>query len=95
MPIDRLLISDLLARGHGLLDGDLDRAVGDRRREGNFLATGVRHYLAAGAQVVHSTRGGATSAKALPVTLLGHAPGDRALQMAASWRAVDLAAITR
>ena len=48
MPIDRLLIGCLLARGHGLLDGDPGRALEDHRREGNFSATRVRHYLTAG-----------------------------------------------
>jgi hypothetical protein len=84
------------ARGQRLLDGERDRALGDSRPEGNFLATRVRHYLTAGgAEVAHPTRRGATSVEALPVALLRYTPGDRALQLAALRRAVDLAVITR
>jgi hypothetical protein len=95
MPIDRLLIGRLLARGHRLLDGERDRALGDRRREGNFLATRVRHYLTANAEVAHPLRRGGPSVEALPVALLGHAPGERSLEIAALRRAVDLAVVTR
>jgi hypothetical protein len=84
MPIDRLLIGCLLARGHGLLDGDPGRALEDRRREGNFSATRVRHYLTAGgAKVAHPAYRGAPSVEAPPVPLLGCATGDGSLQMAA------------
>src|ERR1700728_4424960 len=96
IPIDRLLMSRLLARGRGLLDGDPGRALGDRRRAGNFSATGVRHYLtASGAKVAHPARGCPTPDEALPVALLGRATGDGALKISALGRAVDLAPVTR
>jgi hypothetical protein len=84
IPIDRLLIGCLLARGARLLDGDRGRALGDRRRWGNFSATGVRHYLTpSGAELAHPARRGPPSVEALPVALLGHPTGDGSLQIAA------------
>jgi hypothetical protein len=84
MPIDRVLIGCLLARGDGLLDGDLGRALGNGRRWGNFSATRVRHYLTAGgAKVAHPACRSAPSVEALPMPLLGCATGDGTLQMAA------------
>jgi hypothetical protein len=76
MPIDRLLIGCLLAHGEGPLDGERGRALGNRRRKGNFSATDVRHYLTAGrAQVAHPARCGPSSVEALPVPLFGDAAG--------------------
>jgi len=86
----------LLARGDGVLDGDPGRALGDGRREGNFSATGVRHYLtASGAKVAHPARRRPTPDEALPVALLGRATSHGALEIPALGRAVDLASVTR
>src|SRR5258708_38157984 len=82
MPIDRVLIGCLLARGDGLLDGDLGRALGNGRRWGNFSATRVRHYLTAGgAEAAHPAGRGASPLGAFPVSLLGGATGDRPLEV--------------
>src|SRR5260370_37603988 len=92
MPIDRLLIGCLLARGHRLLDGERDRALGDRRREGNFLATRVRHYLTAGgAGGAPPAPPGTPSVRALPGALLPVAAGRCAAQAGALRRAGDRA----
>ena len=66
---------------------------GDRRLGANFSATGVRHYLTAGAKLSHPSSGGPAAIEALPVTLLGRASGLRPLSPAASGPAVNLPVI--